>query len=94
MNEAPSNNEASSGTSALDDGLWHAHKHSAGVWSVARGAVVGVDFEYAQGVGVLDYQRARRAAKKLNASHSAGHNVEFRPLDAALSRPVAPGTQG
>jgi len=23
-----------------------------------------------------------------------GHNVEFRPLDAASSRPVAPGTEG
>lgn len=28
------------------------------------------------------------------AAMMQGHNVEFRPLDAASSRPVAPGTDG
>jgi len=34
----------------------------------------------------------REACKELAAALTA--NVEFRPLDAASSRPVAPGTQG
>lgn len=60
--------------SLLTDGLggtpsqWYAHKHAPGVWSVARGFVVGVDFEYSGTFpGTMRYQVARKMAKEMNS---------------------------